>query len=107
VDYAKPADSHLPISQMTRIVAFSNTAFASNQFLEMLGNRDLILNAVNELANDQVLIASRERVNQNQRAAFYISDGQAQGAFVLGTLAVPAIMFAVGLLVFIRRRFFI
>jgi hypothetical protein len=107
LDYAKGADSRLPISRMTRLIAFGDTAFASNQFLEMLGNRDLILNAVNELAGDQVLIASRERLNQNQRAAFFISDEQARGAFVLGSVIEPAIMFGIGLLVFVRRRFFI
>jgi hypothetical protein len=102
-----PADkAHVPVSDMTRIVAFGDSDFASNQFFEMLGNRDLIVNAVNELAGDEILISSRERINA-EGAAFYLSDQEARRAFMLGAVIEPAAMFAIGLVVFTRRRFFV
>jgi ABC-type uncharacterized transport system involved in gliding motility auxiliary subunit len=107
VDLSQASNQHKAIAQMTRIVALADSDFCSNQFIEMLGNRDLVLNAVNEVAGDQTLIASRERVNQSAGAAFYVSDQQAKRAFMLGTVAEPAALFMIGLAVFIRRRFFI
>ncbi len=104
VDLAPPADAHVPLMKMSRIVAFGDSDFASNQFFEMLGNRDLAVNAVNELAGDEVLIASRERVNAAETAAFYVSDQQARRAFMLGAVIEPALMLAIGLVVFARRR---
>ena len=91
---------------MTRIVGFGSSAFASNQFIEMLGNRDLAVSAVNELAGDEILIASRERLNKAETAAFYVTNAQATGSFYLGAVVEPSILFLIGLAVFVRRRFF-
>jgi gliding motility-associatede transport system auxiliary component len=106
VDLAPPDKAHLPVLDMTRIVAFGDSDFAANQFFEMLGNRDLIVNAINELAGDEILIASREKINAAQTAAFYVSDQQARRAFTLGVVVEPMALFAIGLAVFVRRRFF-
>jgi gliding motility-associatede transport system auxiliary component len=107
VDLAPPDKAHIPIVNMTRIVALGDSDFASNQFFEMLGNRDLAMNAVNELAGDEVLIASRERINAGQTAAFYVSDQQARRAFMLGAVFEPAVLLVIGMVVFVRRRFFV
>ncbi len=107
VDLTTPDKIHEPIANMTRIVALGDSYFADNQFFEMLGNRDLVLNALNELAGDEVLIASRERINSAQGAAFYVSDQQARRGFVLCAVLEPLALFAIGLTVFVRRRFFV
>jgi hypothetical protein len=65
------------------------------------------MNAVNELAGDEILIASRERINAGQTAAFYISDQQARLGFTLAAVLEPALLFAIGFAVFVRRRFFV
>jgi ABC-2 type transport system permease protein len=106
VDLAPADKTHVPVTDMTRIVAFGDSDFASNQFFEMLGNRDLIVNAINELAGDEILISSRERINA-EGAAFYLSDQEARRAFMLGAVIEPGAMFAIGMIVFTRRRFFI
>lgn len=107
VDLARPAQAHTPVATMTRIVALGDSDFASNQFLGMLGNRDLALNMVNELANDRILIASRERFSQGVGAAFYVSDSQARSAFLMAGVLEPLALFLIGLVVFVRRRFFV
>jgi hypothetical protein len=106
VDFAPASNPHIPLQQMTRIVGIGSSAFASNQFLEMLGNRDLAVSLVNELAGDEMLIASRERLNQNEAAAFYISDQEARRLLVLGSVLEPAILFLIAITVLMRRRFF-
>ena len=52
----------------------------------MLGNRDLAVSLINELAGDEMLIASRERLNKSETAAFYISDQEARHMLVLGSV---------------------
>jgi gliding motility-associatede transport system auxiliary component len=106
VDLAPASNPHIPVQQMTRIVGIGSSAFASNQFLEMLGNRDLAVSLVNELAGDEMLIASRERLNQNEAAAFYISDQEARHLLVFGSVLEPAILFLIAITVLMRRRFF-
>ena len=63
---------------MARIVGFGSSAFPSNQFVEMLGNRDLAVSLINELAGDEILIASRERLNKYDTSAFYVTDQDAE-----------------------------
>ncbi|HEY6421331.1 MAG TPA: Gldg family protein [Candidatus Binataceae bacterium] len=106
VDLATAADAHRAVAGMTRIVGFGSTAFASNQFIEMLGNRDLAVSVINEMAGDEMLIASRERLNKAETSAFYVTDRQARNFFVLSSVVEPMILFAIGIAVFVRRRFF-
>jgi hypothetical protein len=61
---------------------------------------------INELAGDEMLIASRERLNKNETAAFYISDADAGHVLVLGSVVEPAILFLIAITVMVRRRFF-
>jgi ABC-type uncharacterized transport system involved in gliding motility auxiliary subunit len=106
VDLAVNGDVHVPVQNMARIVAFGSTAFPSNQFIEMLGNRDLAVSVMNEMANDEILIASRERLNEGAAAGFFVTDENAQHLKYLGAFVEPFILFMIGALVFVRRRFF-
>ena len=69
---------------MARIVGFGSTAFPSNQFIEMLGNRDMAVSVMNEMANDEILIASRERLNEGSTAGFFVSEQNAEHLKYLG-----------------------
>ncbi|HZC45461.1 MAG TPA: Gldg family protein [Candidatus Acidoferrum sp.] len=106
IDFAPASNPHIPVQQMTRLVGIGSSAFASNQFIEMLGNRDLAVSLINELAGDEMLIASRERLNKNETSAFYISDQEARHVLVLGSIVEPAILFLIAITVMVRRRFF-
>ena len=106
IDFAPASNPHIPLQQMTRLVGIGSSAFASNQFIEMLGNRDLAVSLINELAGDEMLIASRERLNKSETAAFYISDQEARHMLALGSVLEPAILFLIAITVMVRRRFF-
>lgn len=106
IDLAVNGNVHVPIQQMARIVAFGSSAFASNQFIEMLGNKDLAVSVINALAGDEILIASRERLNKAATAGFFVTDAQARMVLYLGALLEPLLLFAIGAVVFARRRFF-
>jgi len=53
-----------------------------------------------------MLIASRERLNKNETAAFYISDQQAGRVLIFGSVVEPGILFLIAVTVMVRRRFF-
>jgi hypothetical protein len=106
IDFTPASNPHIPLQQMTRLVGIGSSAFASNQFIEMLGNRDLAVSLINELAGDEMLIASRERLNKSETAAFYITDQEARHMLALGSLFEPAILFLIAITVMVRRRFF-
>jgi hypothetical protein len=107
VDLAVNGNTHVALQNMARIVAFGSTAFPSNQFIEMLGNRDLAVSVMNEMANDEILIASRERLNEGNTAGFFVSDQNAEHLKYLGAFVEPLILFMIGAVVFVRRRFFV
>jgi hypothetical protein len=107
VDLAVNGNSHVPVGSMARIVGFGSTAFPSNQFIEMLGNRDMAVSVMNEMANDEILIASRERLNEGQTAGFFVSEQNADHLKYLGAFLEPLILFMIGAVVFMRRRFFV
>src|SRR5258707_14395047 len=106
IDFTPASNPHIPLQQMTRLVGIGSSAFASNQFLEMLGNRDLAVSLINELAGDEMLITTRERLNKSETAGFYVTDPQDRHLFVLGSDVEPAILFLIAMTVFMRRRFF-
>jgi hypothetical protein len=107
VDLAVNGNSHVPVAKMARIVGFGSTAFPSNQFIEMLGNRDMAVSVMNEMADDEILIASRERLNEGQTAGFFVSEQNADHLKYLGAFLEPLILFMIGVVVFMRRRFFV
>lgn len=107
IDFAPSADLHIPLVRMTRIAGLGSSAFASNQFIEMLGNRDLAVSLVNEFAGDEMLIASRERLNQGETAGFYITTQQSNWLMYLSAGLETLILLTIAVAVFVRRRFFV
>ncbi len=87
-----------------RLMVLGDADFATNAFLDYLGNRDLLVNAVNWLARDESLIAARAQQKETGREQFFVTQAQGRMAFWLATVAQPAVFFAFGVFVFIRRR---
>ncbi|HUA34569.1 MAG TPA: Gldg family protein [Candidatus Binataceae bacterium] len=106
VDFTPAANPHVPLMNMTRIVGFGSSAFVSNQFIEMLSNQELAVGVVNELAGDEMLMASRERLAKTDTAGFYITDAQSHTLLILASVVEPLLLFFIGTAVFARRRFF-
>src|SRR5262249_5102511 len=102
IDLAPSADLHIPLVRMTRIAGLGSSAFASNQFIEMLGNRDLAVSLVNEFAGDEMLIASRERLNQGETAGFYITTQQSNWLMYLSAGLETLILLTIAVAVFVR-----
>lgn len=87
-----------------RMIVLGDSDFATNFFIGYLGNRDLLLNAVNWLAGDEQLIASRLPTQQPGINQFFVSAQQGALAFWIGTVIQPAFVLAIGLAVSMARR---
>ncbi len=86
----------------SRLVVFGDSDFASNSDLKLSGNRDLILNAVNWLAEEEDLISIRPVDNINQPVL--LSTRQGRVVFWLSVVGLPAMFAVAGILVDLRRR---
>jgi ABC-type uncharacterized transport system involved in gliding motility auxiliary subunit len=96
---AKPEDTTKP---ETRIVVFGDSDFASNSGLAIQGNRDLFMNAVNWLAQQENLIAIRPRDPQDRRVT--LTNDQQRRIFWLTIFIIPGLILFAGIQTWWRRR---
>ncbi|MBI4515399.1 MAG: GldG family protein [Deltaproteobacteria bacterium] len=88
-----------------RLLVIGDSDFANNFFIEYLGNKDLLVNAVNWLAHEEQLVGVRPQQQLPGVNQMFVSARQGSLALWLGTLVQPALFLALGLVVFLRRRF--
>lgn len=87
-----------------RMIVYGDSDFATNFFLDYLGNRDLLLNSINWLSGDEQLIASRRPAQEPGINQFFVSARQGALAFWIGTVIQPALVLALGVVVSVTRR---
>ena len=86
----------------SKIAAFGDSDFASNAYFGLSGNKDLILNTIGWLAEEEDLIAVRARDPVSQPVI--ISVGQGKLVFWLPVVGLPAAVLLAGALVVAYRR---
>jgi ABC-type uncharacterized transport system involved in gliding motility auxiliary subunit len=94
-----PADAPKPES---RLVVFGDSDFASNRWLGIAGNRDLFLNAVNWLAQQENLISIRAKDPEDRRIT--LSADQDRRIFWITIFIIPGLILAAGVHTWWRRR---
>ena len=87
-----------------RLIVYGDSDFATNFFLDYLGNRDLLLNSINWLSGDEQLIASRRPTQEPGINQFFLSARQGAWAFWIGTVIQPVLVLAIGVAVSTVRR---
>jgi ABC-type uncharacterized transport system involved in gliding motility auxiliary subunit len=87
-----------------QLIVYGNAEFASNFFIEYLGNKDLFVNTVAWLARDSEGMAQRGRRQEPGRNQFFLSDEQGNRLFWLVAVALPALFALVGMALVVRRR---
>jgi ABC-type uncharacterized transport system involved in gliding motility auxiliary subunit len=86
----------------TRVAAIGDSDFAANGYLGVEGNRDLFMNTVNWLAQQENLIAIRPREASDRRIT--MTAGQRVSVFWMSIVLVPAAVFGAGIFTWWRRR---
>ncbi len=91
-----------PKSVKARIVAFGSSSFAANNYVGAFGNRDLFLNTVSWLAEEEDLISIRPR--EAKSTPIFLTAGQATVFRWVPVGLIPLAIAVVGSTVWIRRR---
>lgn len=91
-----------PATTEARIVVFGDSDFASNGFISLLGNKDLVLNAVNWVAERGELIAIRPK--EKKKRSLVLTPGQVGLVRNIFLFAIPAVFLLLSLVTYIRKR---
>ena len=86
----------------TRVAVFGDSDFAANGSLGIQGNRDLVLNAVNWLAEQENLISIRPREPEDRRIT--LTADQQFRIQVASLFLIPGLIFGTGVYTWWRRR---
>lgn len=87
-----------------RIVVFGDVDFAHNGLLEQGGNRDMFVNAVNWLANDEAIIGERTALQPAGVKQFYMDARQGQEILIISAVIMPSTFLLIGVGIFVWRR---
>jgi gliding motility-associatede transport system auxiliary component len=101
-DAAKPADQPDAPKPETRVVVFGDSDFASNSVLGIEGNRDIFMNALGWLSQQENLISVRAKEPDDRRLT--LTATQQNNLTWLSVLIVPALIFGTGVYSWWRRR---
>jgi hypothetical protein len=88
----------------SRIIVFGDSDFASNRFLDYLGNRDLLVNTVNWLTREERLMAARAPRKTPGVNWLFITQEQMRTMFVGAVVVQPLVFLLIGVGVALRRR---
>ncbi|MCL5959055.1 MAG: GldG family protein [Chloroflexi bacterium] len=93
-----------PNKPNTRLVVIGNTAFASNQLVSeaAIGNRDLIVNSVNWLAEEEDMISIRAK--EPAMRTVFLSGTETNFIFYTSVIFLPLALLAIGGTVWWNRR---
>ena len=91
-----------PKKPETRVAVIGDSDFASNAYLGVQGNRDLFMNTVSWLAQQESLISIRPREAADRRLT--LTANYLAGIFWLSIFVIPAAVMGTGILAWMRRR---
>jgi ABC-type uncharacterized transport system involved in gliding motility auxiliary subunit len=100
-DASKPNDADAPKPE-TRVVVFGDSDFAENAVLGATGNRDLFMNTIGWLSQQENLISIRPKDAADRRLT--MTAAQQNNVIVLAMLVIPGLVFGSGFYSWWRRR---
>lgn len=87
---------------LARLVVYGNSGFAGNNFLHFSGNRDLFLNSISWLAEEEGMIAVRPQ--EATATPIILSAAQGRMAFWILVVVVPGLLLISGTSVVLGRK---
>jgi ABC-type uncharacterized transport system involved in gliding motility auxiliary subunit len=97
-----PGDTKKPEEKKARLVVFGSSQIADNAYLAQSGNRDIILNAMGWLSEEESLISIRPRDEKGTPLSLTPSD--VRFLFFFSVLFLPLLIIIIGIYVKIRRN---
>ena len=90
------------ITQWGRIIVIGDSNFAGNTHIKLAGNRDLFLNAINWLAEEEAMISVRKK--ETGTSPLTLTTAQGKLVFWLSVIIMPSLFLVIGMGVVLRRR---
>ena len=87
------------------LIAMGNSAFATNHYLNVLGNKDFFLNTVNWLAEKSGMLSARSRSGGAPVSMFFLTELQSKLVFWSAVVIEPSLVLLLGIMVVAWRRF--
>ncbi len=87
-----------------RLLVMGDSEFATNHYMNLLGNKDLFLNMVNWLSGQSRLISARPKKGSAPVSMLFLTENQGRLIFWLSVVVEPALILLAGLLVMLWRR---
>jgi ABC-type uncharacterized transport system involved in gliding motility auxiliary subunit len=97
-----PAQDGGKAPQDARLVVFGDSDFVNNQFLDLGGNLDLVMNSVSWLAEDDDLVSIRAKKRANQ--PLLLQPFEERLLFWVPVVVWPLILAVIGTMVILKRR---
>jgi len=99
----EPADQ--AAARMGRMIVFGDSDFASNLYLNLLGNKDLFMSSIAVLTEDPALIAVRRKgLPRSSLSPVSLTADQGRIIFWAGVIGIPASFLLLGVITTWRRR---
>jgi ABC-type uncharacterized transport system involved in gliding motility auxiliary subunit len=86
----------------TRVIAIGDSDFAANAYINVQGNRDLFMNAIGWLSQQENLISIRPREASDRRLT--MTAAETRMVFFLSLFGIPGAILAMGVYTWWRRR---
>ncbi len=99
---AEDSDDKKDAPRPARIVVFGDSDFVSNSYLNLSGNRDLFMNSLSWLAEEEDLIAIRPKKRESQPVVLSYTEGRV--IFWASVVLLPAAVLIFGIVVLRFRR---
>ena len=99
---ATPAANPDAPPKESRLAVVGDSDFAANYAIGIQGNKDLFVNAVNWLAQQENLISIRPKDASDRRVT--LTAGQQSAVFWLSLLLIPALALGAGVMTWSRRK---
>ncbi|MCD6097721.1 GldG family protein [bacterium] len=85
-----------------RVAVFGDSDFASNTYISFMMNKDLFLNTISWLVEEENKIAIRPKQEEDRRIT--LTRGQSRTIFYISVIALPLVALLVGTVIWWRRR---
>ena len=102
VDIGVVVEKDVPGDGKTVLVIIGDSDFAKNAYFNNQGNKNLFLNVVNYLAEEEDLISIRPKQIEDRRLT--LTQADVSTLFYLVVIAIPLIVVIIGVVIFIRRN---
>lgn len=100
-----PSPGQTPSTGQGYLVVIGNSSFATNYYISILGNKDFFLNTIGWLADKRALLSARAKAGQAQVSMFFLTENQSRLVFWASVIVEPAIIFCIGIMIVLWRRF--